>query len=134
MLNRRGLAEAVVPLVAKADRHRRSLAVAAIDFDDFKGVNDTQGHACGDQVLVDAAAAWRTALGRTAIVSRIGGDEFVVVFRHGSVDDAERALAELRRRSAGSWSVGLAERAPQEPLEAALVRADRALYRAKPGG
>jgi len=133
-LNRRGLAEATVALVKRADRQHRTVTVAAIDFDDFKGINDTFGHARGDRLLIDTARGWRAALGRSAVVSRIGGDEFVIVFRRASLSEARRLLAQLRAQALSGWSVGLAERAPGEPLEDALVRADRQLYQAKAGG
>lgn len=120
----------------------RPLAVAVIDIDAFKAINDTFGHGVGDLVLLSAAheLAGRVPHG---LVARLGGDEFVVLveLRGGeSAEDVGAALAEASDavsvdddRVVVTFSVGVAEvRAPAD-LTAVLACADAAMYRAKQG-
>lgn len=65
--------------LGRADRHRHHLGVVTLDLDGLKRVNDTKGHAAGDQVLCDTAEAMRTSLRRGDAAFRVGGDEFVIL-------------------------------------------------------
>jgi diguanylate cyclase (GGDEF)-like protein len=129
-----------------ADPQATGVAALIVDADHFKAVNDAHGHAVGDQVLVHIAQTIRAALRAGALVTRYGGEEFVVLL---AVDDlrAARMVAERLRgaielqpfnegglRLALTVSVGLAVWLERESLEAALRRADDALYRAKAAG
>ena len=95
--NRRGLDERIAYEVARHARERRRFAVVAIDLDGFKGVNDRFGHAAGDEVLRDVAAALATAVREQDTVARLGGDEFCVL------------APETDRRGAGHLAAKLAE-------------------------
>lgn len=97
--------------------------VVIIDLDDFKTINDTEGHAAGDQVLTELSAAWRAALDPSALLGRLGGDEFVVLFPAPAAG-AEATLDRLRAAHPARWSYGAAERRPGETLTAVLSRAD----------
>jgi diguanylate cyclase (GGDEF)-like protein/PAS domain S-box-containing protein len=131
---------------ALARRHRH-VAVLAVDIDDFKGVNDTLGHACGDQALTEAARRVVACVRPADTVGRLGGDDFVVVLE--DVKDLAEALSVAGRVSAAfgapfelldkeiglSASIGIA--LSGEALEEAdeiLRNADVALYMAKSRG
>ena len=138
-------------LDAASDRQAdgKALAVLFVDLDDFKGVNDTGGHARGDELLVLVARRLESAVRDGDLVARLGGDEFAVLLervedRTAAVDVARRVLAELRRpfeledrQVVISASVGIALREtpvdPADPHEL-LSRADLAMYVAKRRG
>jgi len=146
--NRRAFFETAERECANARRHRRPLSLLMFDLDHFKQVNDHHGHAMGDLCLQAVADAARQMQRHGDLVARIGGEEFAVLLC--SCDGAAAAsLAErlrLRLRSLGlrtpagepvalSTSLGVATLAlPGESLDAALQRADAALYAAKNGG
>ncbi|MFM9436240.1 diguanylate cyclase (GGDEF)-like protein [Janthinobacterium sp. CG_23.3] len=122
-------------------------AVLMIDLDHFKDVNDQYGHATGDLVLKHFADVLRLALRKVDAVGRIGGEEFTVILPGASTLDAQAfglrlqarllrsPLVDGARRIAVQVSIGLAAmRAGEGGVDAALVRADAALYRAKERG
>lgn len=74
VLNRRGFQELGARALRRAHRSGAPLTLAAIDFDDFKQINDTGGHAAGDAALRESSALWRRGLGPDDLVARIGGD------------------------------------------------------------
>ena len=118
-----------------------SLAVALIDLDDFKKVNDTMGHPAGDRVLVDLARVLRESLPRGAVVGRWGGEEFLVVMPGTSTDTAlswaEHARRTVERASASTnttLSVGVTSRRAGESHAEMLKRADELMYHAKRTG
>ncbi len=131
-LNRTGLAVAARRERAIAERTGAPLAVAAIDLDDFKQINDRDGHAAGDRLLAALAAEWQERLRPGDVLARHGGDEFVVLLPATSEGEAEAALARLRyEEQRVSWSVGVCEWRPGEDLQAVLACADARLYDAK---
>jgi diguanylate cyclase (GGDEF)-like protein len=118
-------------------------AVLFIDLDSFKTVNDTYGHRVGDELLALAADRIRYLIGPEELACRLGGDEFVVVLRSNPTDAILRAqmivdsiaqpFALSKGRAQIGASVGVAVGAPNE-VEALLVAADRAVYKAKAEG
>ena len=115
-------------------------ALFIVDLDDFKAINDTYGHPCGDQVLMEVANLLRRIFRETDALSRIGGDEFVVLMKNvRNVEDVERKLKKLSRGGTTLWngaripvkfSIGAAVSENGEYEE--LYRlADEALYDAK---
>lgn len=146
-LTRRALREAWQASVAQARRSRFEVAAVILDMDHFKHINDTHGHATGDQVLRDTALLLRQHLRPDSLLARYGGEEFVALV---PVEDLRGArLVGERLRTAienGTWSRGESESltvtvsvgvtlvANAESLDDALRRADEALYRAKHEG
>jgi diguanylate cyclase len=143
-LNRRGMSEAFAREVARARRTGQSLALALIDLDDFKGVNDRHGHAVGDAALVHLTRVIGETLRPTDLCCRLGGEEFVLLMPGSARGAARQALtrlaAALANRPVGGTQVTLAFSAgvvlgkTGEGLEEMLARADQAVYRAKAAG
>lgn len=133
-------------LLARRRRADDAVGVLMVDIDRFKALNDTYGHAVGDEVLRAVGAAIVTAVREDDVPARYGGEEFVVLLRNPSrsvaIDVGERvreAVAGLDLSGHGvpsvSVSVGVAVAvAPDQPIEAIVRDADAALYRAKRAG
>jgi diguanylate cyclase (GGDEF)-like protein len=146
LLNRRGLEASANEMMRLAKRKRTTLAVVVCDLDHFKDINDTFGHATGDNVIAAFAACLRGCVGPKNIVARLGGEEFAVVL-DGADTVVARLFAESTRTTFGvlkvaslpperrvSSSFGVAEWQPGEGLDTLLARADKALYEAKRAG
>ncbi|HEV2866688.1 MAG TPA: diguanylate cyclase, partial [Allosphingosinicella sp.] len=141
LANRRAF---LVALEARlADPGGSDFALALIDLDGFKPINDTFGHAAGDSVLVEVSARLKRQAGAGALVARIGGDEFALILPPASASAAAKSAERVCRslgepyRIAGrefriSACCGLIVLRPGGcDVTAALVRADAALYRGK---
>ncbi len=112
-------------------------AVALIDVDNFKDINDTRGHAAGDQVLIDLADVLSNQLRSQDALFRVGGDEFVAVLEIESIEQAERIgdrLLDAARQVGCSVSVGIAIQTANETASDILRRADYAMYQGKQSG
>ena len=111
-------------------------AVAMLDLDHFKALNDREGHAAGDELLRLCASRWSTRLRSGDILARIGGEEFAILLPGCDLPQAQRLLDGLRALipTPMTASAGVTILAADEPLEAALGRADLALYAAKSAG
>jgi len=131
LLNRKGLAPLAHRAFALADRTGIPLTVAIVDLDHFKQINDRDGHAAGDRVLVELTEAWSLELEQSDIFARLGGDEFLVVLVGSSEEETTRLFERLRFVSPTPWSAGVVRRRPDEDFSGCLGRADEALYEAK---
>jgi diguanylate cyclase (GGDEF)-like protein len=132
LLNRSGFLAAAMRERALADRTGAPLSVALIDLDQFKEVNDREGHAAGDTLLADLARQWRERMRPSDILARHGGDEFVLLLPCTWPSGADAALRRLHGgEDTVGWSVGISEWSPGEDLDAPLARADKQLYEAK---
>ncbi len=127
-VNRLGLELAVNHAMAFSSRNGEPTALAMIDLDDFKTVNDEHGHLVGDARLRETVDNWRQALRETDVVSRYGGDEFIVLFPRTDLGTARALLHRLAEVSPVAWTAGVALVRPDEPLEDAIRRADEAMY------
>jgi len=117
---------------ARALRSGEPLSIAVLDLDDFKVVNDRDGHSAGDHLLRHLAAHWSERLRTSDLLGRHGGDEFVVCLPGTDREDAREVLRRLDRDSAPiGWSVGVATARPGDTLVSLLQRADEALYVSK---
>ncbi len=112
------------------------LAVALLDLDGLKEVNDTRGHAAGDALLRDMATIWTAELGPDDYLARLGGDEFALALPGRTPAEAVATVDRLRRaaRPLGLSSAGVAGYEPGEHRSVLLARADAALYTAKDQG
>jgi diguanylate cyclase (GGDEF)-like protein len=146
LLNRRAINAGGDREVRLATRLNLPVAVAFVDIDHFKQINDTLGHEAGDTVLAELAEVLRDACRNVDLVGRYGGEEFCLIFPGTGCENAEivaRRLVDsvrLRAFSIGqevTVSVGVAALEPDEDDRSwtSLVRkADRALYAAKDAG
>jgi diguanylate cyclase (GGDEF)-like protein len=135
--NRRAGEEALDRALALADRRDAPLSVVMLDLDHFKAYNDRRGHGAGDLLLQRTARAWRHELRASDLLARWGGEEFLAVLPDCSLADAAVVVAERLRAAVpapATCSAGVARRAPAEPRDDLLRRADRALYAAKGEG
>jgi diguanylate cyclase (GGDEF)-like protein len=129
LYSRRYLFPRLMEEVRRAERYGGPLAVAILDLDDFKAINDQQGHLRGDEVLRAFGSAVRAALREHDVGFRFGGDEFVLVLPGVSAEDVGHRLERISRRFAEpvTWSAGYAcypddTRDPQELLALADER------------
>ena len=142
--NRRGMNEVFSREAARAQRTGLPLAVALVDLDDFKLVNDRYGHAVGDAALVYLTRAIGATLRPTDSCCRLGGEEFVVIMPGADQGAAQQALVRLQMVLDGrpiadtslrlAFSAGVVLVRRGESLEQVLARADCAVYRAKAAG
>ena len=137
--NHRSFQEALCQEVARTKRFGEPFTLALVDVDDFKFVNDSQGHRRGDDVLVKLAAALRTSRS-VDLAFRVGGDEFALIMPRTGLDEASTVVEAFRqtallRMDGTTISLGLAEFDPTD-TDAAMLRdrADSALYEAKRRG
>ncbi|MGY1915892.1 putative bifunctional diguanylate cyclase/phosphodiesterase [Blastococcus sp. SYSU DS0973] len=135
LMNRRGFDEALDAAVRTALRTGEPLSAALFDLDHFKAVNDTRGHAAGDEMLRAVAAVWGPSLPRGAVLARHGGDEFSLLLPG---HDGDRALACAEGLRAAlpeiGTSVGVAQFELSDSPADLMRRADAALYRVKSFG
>ena len=134
MANRRAWETETSRHLARALRTGEPLSIAILDLDDFKQVNDRDGHGAGDALLRDLASGWTTRLRQADLLGRYGGDEFVLCLPATDADGAVELLAQLEETHRFRWSVGLATVQQGDTLAAVLARADADLYLHKRAG
>jgi diguanylate cyclase (GGDEF)-like protein len=136
LANRRSWYDHLERALARARRSTVPLSVVVLDLNDFKGVNDRQGHAAGDRLLRTAGACWSSALRDSDILGRIGGDEFAVILEDADEATARRIASRLEASLQGrkvSVATGIATWNRAEDAEGLLSRADTAMYEHKSG-
>lgn len=145
-LNRRSLVERLTAEIGRSDRSSVPFSLALMDLDHFKAVNDTHGHAAGDEVLRGFAGAVHDAMRVTDVFGRYGGEEFLLILTGSSLGAAHEAAERIRAAvMTKDWtgiapglnvtvSVGIAAHRKGDSVEEILKRADDALYQAKHAG
>jgi diguanylate cyclase (GGDEF)-like protein len=145
LLNRRFLLDLAEREFQRAQRYRTTLAVAMLDLDGFKAVNDRFGHAAGDKVLQEVARCLAESVRAVDMVGRYGGDEFLLVLPDTSENTAQRIAARLQEQietlaldvggepvSLGlSAGVAVAHSAAADSLDSLIALADAEMYRVK---
>ncbi|WP_227816955.1 GGDEF domain-containing protein [Nitrogeniibacter aestuarii] len=145
-LNRKGLDEALKREIARAQRRSSCLCIGLLDVDNFKKINDNHGHHAGDAALLHLTEVVKENLRPQDSLGRFGGEEFVVILPDTDAEDAVKAMHRLQRALTNKYfltggqkllitfSAGVARLEDDEPAEAAIDRADKAMYRAKKAG
>jgi len=143
-LNRRGIDQRLALELVRAERNGYQLAIALIDVDHFKQINDTAGHAAGDAALKRVVEVISSRLRSYDFFGRYGGDEFLLVLPQTSCDDALRVAKRMEHAVSNltvpkcaipiTLSIGLTFATPCETAVSLLARADMALYNAKRAG
>jgi diguanylate cyclase (GGDEF)-like protein/PAS domain S-box-containing protein len=148
LLNRRGFEHALKRHLAEVQRYRRRSALLLIDLDYFKYVNDTLGHAAGDELLGKISAALRQRCRSSDIVARLGGDEFALILTEADATTAQNIADDLCRviredaalrvapqmHVTASIGIVLLDEATRLTAQEALVAVDIAMYEAKDAG
>nr|WP_226818744.1 GGDEF domain-containing protein [Acidithiobacillus montserratensis] len=146
LLNRRGLNAAFARESARALRLNQPLAVAIMDLDHFKQVNDQYGHDLGDRVLQEMAGILQNTLRANDVITRYGGEEFVLLMPETSAEGARHILERLQMRLGQqhfetrdkalqvSFSAGVARWQKNSSQEQIIALADQAMYQAKKAG
>lgn len=144
--NRRGLAKSFETERARMQRSGGALAIGLLDVDNFKKLNDQMGHHTGDLALQFLSRRVSECLRPSDSLARYGGEEFVVLLPDTPVDEAQLVLTRLQRTLSAefftqdekkvfiTFSAGVTQYRTDEAIEAALDRADVALYEAKQTG
>lgn len=144
VLNRRGIELKLAIELKRIERSSQHLSVALIDVDNFKAINDSAGHAAGDNALRRAVTAISAQLRAYDLLGRYGGDEFLLILPHTPSSIAlgvtERLCHAVTNISAASGSmpltlsIGLTEATLEDNTATLIARADKALYQAKSDG
>jgi diguanylate cyclase len=145
-LNRRGLDDEFAREASRADRYKHPFCLAVLDIDNFKALNDARGHRTGDEALIHLVKIAKEELRLTDHIARLGGEEFLIILPNTPIDGAVKIITRLQRSLTKKYfldnnekvlitfSAGVALRAEGEPQEAAIARADAAMYQAKQTG
>lgn len=145
-LNRRGLDDEFAREASRADRYKHPFCLAVLDIDNFKALNDARGHRTGDDALIHLVTVAKEELRLTDHIARLGGEEFLIILPNTPIDGAVKIITRLQRSLTKKYfldnnekvlitfSAGVALRAEGEPQEAAIARADAAMYLAKQTG
>ena len=145
-LNRRGLDDEFAREASRADRYKAPFCLAVLDIDNFKALNDLRGHQTGDEALIHLVKVAKEDLRLTDHIARLGGEEFLIILPNTPLDEAAKIITRLQRsltkkyfldnneRVLITFSAGVTERAFGEAQDAAIARADAAMYEAKQTG
>lgn len=144
LLNKGAFRERVEEEIHRSRRYQHPLTLVFLDLDDFKQINDTQGHARGDKLLQDFSKTINNAIRKTDFAGRIGGDEFTICFPETGPEHARKAIEKLLAAmeimtSQSGWQVTASLGVLTctdfcETYDALLGKADQLMYKAKASG
>jgi diguanylate cyclase (GGDEF)-like protein len=143
LANRRYAEQTMRREVARSQRYGSHTALAILDVDHFKRINDTHGHATGDEVLISVARTVSASVRESDFAARWGGEEFLLLMPNTDLPGGTICCERLRAAIAGTVacggkpvtvSIGLVIHQPGEAIDVTLARADAKLYEAKHGG
>ncbi len=146
LANRREIMEKIEDETSRYEDSRKAYTLALADIDDFKEVNDTYGHDCGDKALIEFAAILNKHVREKDVVSRWGGEEFLILFPETDVLTAEKICEDIRKalndyvfkyeleEMSLLATFGVAEYEPQSGVMDVIKKADEALYQGKKSG
>lgn len=146
LLNRRSMLEILELENARFKRINRSYVIIFADLDNFKSINDSFGHACGDYVLVKVSQIFKKNLRSYDYIARWGGEEFLILLTETTLNSSLNYLERLRQKlSEEEWiwqenyltvtlTFGVAVHHSPEKVEKTIEKADRALYQGKSQG
>jgi len=144
LLNRRAFEDVLAQELGRVESHDGNLGILLLDIDRFKEVNDTLGHAAGDEVIRRVSGAMRGGMWAGDALGRYGGEEFVMLLSNRTLEQAEDVAEKLRARIAAfaelpggirvTASIGVAANQAGDSMLELLRRCDDALYRSKRGG
>jgi diguanylate cyclase (GGDEF)-like protein len=145
--NRKSMQAELQRQVTYAERYGTPLSISMIDVDNFKHINDTFGHAAGDQVLRFIASEMRDRIRQPDLIGRYGGDEFLVILPNTTAGAAGEQAGRLCQQVAATpvivgkdligvhLSIGITQYQPNtDDWKSLLERADQAMYQAKRNG
>lgn len=146
LLNHTTVKERVANELLQAKRQRKPVALAMVDIDRFKSINDNHGHLVGDRVIKSLSRLLQQRLRKSDIIGRYGGEEFLIMLNdtrgetaRDLIDKLRRDFSELKHQSHGgtfnaSFSCGIVAASSEIPAAVLIETADRALYQAKHNG
>lgn len=142
--NRRAFVEKIQDEIARCRRFHHPLTLAYIDLDNFKMVNDSQGHLAGDNLLRTVADVMRATTRQVDVISRLGGDEYAILLAETDYDNAGQAMAKVRQALLAemtslavpvTFSIGMITyRVPPLDVNEIISCADHLMYEVKKSG
>ena len=143
LANRRYAEQTMRREVARSQRYGTKVSLAILDVDHFKRINDTQGHAAGDEILISISRIVAASVRESDFAARWGGEEFLVLMANTDIDGALTCCERIRTSISSAVacagkpvtvSIGLAVHKGAETIDGTLARADQKLYEAKNAG
>lgn len=146
LFNRQAFAILIDRLLAEHRRNPQPFSVLLADLDQFKSINDQNGHLCGDQILSQVAQLFHACLRESDIIVRWGGEEFLVILKDCDLEKAQQTAEKLRqdfekthfegdgKHIKVTMSIGVSQYDGTEAIEHTINRADTGLYQAKNSG
>lgn len=143
LYNRRSFFEISAPMIRFEKRNSSSMSIAMIDIDDFKHINDTLGHQCGDYVIKSVAKTIKASIRESDILARYGGEEFIILFPETNLENTNIVATKICHHVETlvfdsnlkcTVSIGISDFTENQTIEKVIHEADTALYNAKRSG
>lgn len=143
LLNRRSMTKKLKEQLLELKKSGDKSALILLDIDDFKKINDSYGHDCGDTILQDAASIMAAVIGKNGVLSRWGGEEFLIMLYNADVLSGQQMAEEIRKAVEISpfrygnmfipvtLTLGVTEFNKEQGLDVSIRKADKALYEGK---